>query len=64
MKIGDTVDVSYKGIKDLSEVKIVGQVRRVSFNENKGTLVCVKLNDGSGYRSFYLEKAKYANVTG
>ena len=64
MKIGDIVDVSYKGIKDPTEIKIVGYVRKVSFNENKGTLVCVKLKDGSGYRSFYLEKAKYANIIG
>ncbi len=57
MKVGDSVSVMYRGVADSKDVEITGSVRKVEQKE-KGTLVLVKMADGSGYRSFYLEKAK------
>jgi len=57
MKVGDSVSVMYRGVADAKDVEITGSVRKVEQKE-KGTLVLVKMADGSGYRSFYLEKAK------
>jgi hypothetical protein len=57
MKVGDSVSVMYRGVADAKDMEITGSVRKVEQKE-KGTLVLVKMADGSGYRSFYLEKAK------
>jgi hypothetical protein len=57
MKVGDSVSVMYRGVADAKDVEITGSVRKVEQKE-KGTLVLVKMSDGSGYRSFYLEKAR------
>jgi hypothetical protein len=57
MKVGDSVSVMYRGVADAKDVEITGSVRKVEQKE-KGTLVLVKMADGSGYRSFYLEKAR------
>lgn len=58
MNVGDAVSVMYRGVADSRDVEITGEVRRVTPKEGKGTLVLVKMANGSGYRSFYLEKAK------